>query len=257
MAHWISPVHYSKFDDEEQAMAFCKSWGLLPQKATKPKTLRYRAQNMDVACEVIGYADLVFAVIQVGEHLHNIHPSYLREMQTASFGKGKLEEDPDVLESDSSGIATLEAGVVENALEAGTRDAGAAEAEFVNSVEKKPAKSEAKKEAGKPQAPPEPPVELPEGKVSIEATVSEFAMVPNPFSDNDDEVVIFESVSFASNEETFTLDTAWSSYSNALKKIELQIGDKITCEAKLVAKKLSKHPVKYKINNAAKIVKTS
>ncbi|MNR64158.1 hypothetical protein D3C85_1867030 [compost metagenome] len=48
---------------------------------------------------------------------------------------------------------------------------------------------------------------------------------------------------------------AWSSHSATLKKQELEIGDVITFEAKIVAKKLTKHPVAYKINNPAKIKK--
>jgi hypothetical protein len=81
--------------------------------------------------------------------------------------------------------------------------------------------------------------------------------VPNPFSDTDDEVLIFEHASFTNGDETIVLDSAWSSFSNAFKKLEPQLGDKLTFEAKIVAKKLNKHPVKYKINNAAKIAKVS
>jgi hypothetical protein len=256
MPNWINPEPYSTFDDEEQAIAFCKSWGLLPVKATKQKTYRYKGQGMDTTCEVIGYANLVFAVIQVGEHIHSIHPSYLREMQTANFGKGKLEEGSESIDS-VGGVAPeteAEADLAAIAMEEEVPDPPLG-VELEDTVSKKTTKSEVNKEATKPQA--APTVELPEGKVSIEATVAEFAMVPNPFSDNDDEVVIFESVSFINADESVSLESAWSSYSNALKKVDLQVGDQITCEAKLVAKKLSKHPVKYKINNAAKITKTS
>jgi hypothetical protein len=96
-------------------------------------------------------------------------------------------------------------------------------------------------------------IELPEGKVSLTATVQEFTTVPNHFSDTDDEVIIYEAVSIT--DPAVELGTAWSSHSATIKKLELAVGDKITFEAKLVAKKLTKHPVPYKINNAAKIQK--
>ncbi|UUZ90153.1 hypothetical protein LJK87_29750 [Paenibacillus sp. P25] len=89
--------------------------------------------------------------------------------------------------------------------------------------------------------------------MKMKATVKEFATVPNHFSDNDDEVVIYEAV--AITEPETELGTAWSSYSATLKKLELNIGDTLTFEAKVIAKKLTKHPVPYKINNPAKIQK--
>ncbi|MNY77660.1 hypothetical protein D3C86_2176390 [compost metagenome] len=51
--------------------------------------------------------------------------------------------------------------------------------------------------------------------------------------------------------------TAWSSHSATLKKLELAIGDTVTFECKIVAKKLSKHPVPYKINNPGKMQKVT
>jgi hypothetical protein len=239
MPQWVIPQEYTAFENEAQAVEFCKVWGLLPQKAAKPKTYRYKGQSMDVNCEIIGYADHVFAVIQIGDQLHNIHPSYLREMQTGQYGKGKPDD-----EGDADTIATE---TVEDELSAAE----------VNVVEKKE-KAEVTKEKKKAEKPPkETPVTLPEGKVNFEAIVTEFASVPNPFSDTDDEVVIFEQASFTVGDETIVLESAWSSFNNAFKKIEPQLGDKLSFEAKIVAKKLNKHPVKYKINNAAKIAKVS
>ncbi|SFL37123.1 hypothetical protein SAMN03159341_105321 [Paenibacillus sp. 1_12] len=242
MPQWTHPEQYTAFDNEDQALAFCKDWGLLPQKAAKSKTFRYKGQNLDLPCEIVGYADLVFAVIQVDGQLHNIHPSYLREMQNAHFGKIKLEEDSEANETDSTANAVL--------TEPASPIAPDAAAETIAPPKAK--KAAEKKTADKP---PAAPIALPDGKVSVEATVAEFASVPNPFSDTDDEVVIFEQISFQHDGQATALDTAWSSHSMALKKLELQIGDQLSFEAKLVAKKLNKHPVKYKINNAAKITK--
>ncbi|MNJ48440.1 hypothetical protein D3C77_436330 [compost metagenome] len=77
--------------------------------------------------------------------------------------------------------------------------------------------------------------------------------MPNHFSDNDDEVIIYENV--AASEPELEIGDAWSSHSATIKKLELEIGDTITFEAKIVAKKLTRHPVPYKLNNAAKIQK--
>jgi hypothetical protein len=243
MPQWISPVQYSAFENEQQGIDFCKDWGLLSQKASKQKTYRYKAQNIDAACEVIGYTDHVFAVIQMGEQLHTIHPSYLREMQNANFGKARVEEESDSGETESP--AAEEAAVEQAEFNVEDKEdkktTGKKETKDVEKAAEKPAKTA--------------PIALPEGKVSFEATVSEFASVPNPFSDNEDEVVIFGEVSFHNENESVSLESAWSSLSNAFKKLELQVGDQLTFEAKVVAKKLSKHPVKYKINNAAKIAK--
>jgi hypothetical protein len=226
MPQWVIPGQYTNFENEEQAVEFCKVWGLLPQKSTKQKEYRYKGQSMDVPCEIIGFADHVFAVIRIGEQLHNIHPSYLREMQTAQYGKGKLEEEGESMD-----------------------------AELPGDEEKTEEKKEKKEKKSVEKPVKEAPITLQEGKTSIEAIVSEFATVPNPFSGTDDEVVIFEQVSFLNENEPIVLESAWSSLSIALKKLELQLGDKLSFEAKVVAKKLNKHAVKYKINNAAKIVK--
>jgi hypothetical protein len=235
MPHWVKPEQYTAFENEEQAMDFCKNWGLLPQKSAKQKEYRYKGQSMDVACEIIGYADLVFAVIRIGEQLHNIHPSYLREMQTGQFGKGKPEEEGESEDSEE---------IIEDLNDLAIKPVKQ-EQKTVEKKEKKPVEKAAK----------ETPITLPEGKLIFEATVSQFASVPNPFSDTDDEVIIFEPASFSIDNETVVLESAWTSHGTGMKKLELQIGDKLVFEAKVVAKKLNKHPVKYKLNNAAKISK--
>jgi hypothetical protein len=232
MPHWVKPEQYTAFKNEDEAMDFCKDWGLLPQKATKQKEYRYKGQNMDVSCEIVGYADLVFAVIQIGDQLHNIHPSYLREMQTGQFGKGKPEEDGELLEPELEELA-LDAKV--------------------EIKKEKPTEKKDNKPAEKPAK--ESPLTLPEGKLNFDATISQFASVPNPFSDTDDEVIIFEPASFSHENEVVVLESAWTSHGTGMKKLELAIGDRLTFEAKVVAKKLNKHPVKYKLNNAGKIVK--
>ncbi|KWX88609.1 hypothetical protein AMQ83_05705 [Paenibacillus riograndensis] len=120
--------------------------------------------------------------------------------------------------------------------------AGAATADETPEAPKKPAKSKKK-----------PALVLPDEKLQMTATVKEFTTVPNHFSDNDDEVIIYDVVTVEGQD--FAIEEVWSSHSATLKKLELAVGDTLSFEAKIVAKKLTQHPVKYKINNPSKIKK--
>ncbi|AET61130.1 hypothetical protein HPL003_22020 [Paenibacillus terrae HPL-003] len=99
-------------------------------------------------------------------------------------------------------------------------------------------------------------LELPEGKVKMTAVVKEFTTVPNHFADSDDEVIIYEAVSIL-EPDVLEVGEAWSSHSVTMKKQELEIGDTLTFEAKMIKKKLAKHPVAFKINNPSKIQKNT
>lgn len=252
LAFTIQPLDYTAFENDSEQLDKYKEWGLASEKAVKTKTLFYKRDGKSLACDIIGYADKATAVIRFeGGQLHCIHPSYLKEMQASSFGvkavaanaaeeqtaADQAESAPDVKEPTNAPDTTApEEPPFE--IEA---DSGAASP--ASAAEEAPKKGKGKKEK----------LELPEGKVSMTATVQEFTTVPNNFSDNDDEVVIYEAVSIA--DPALELGVAWSSHSATLKKLELAIGDTITFEAKVVAKKLTKHPVPYKINNPAKIQK--
>jgi len=87
------------------------------------------------------------------------------------------------------------------------------------------------------------------------AIVKEFATVPNHFTEEDDEVIIYEAVAIL--EPAIEVGDAWSSHSATLKKLELAVGDKLAFDGKIAAKKLLKHPVPYKINNPSKIQKNA
>ncbi|MEC0169838.1 prolipoprotein diacylglyceryl transferase [Paenibacillus graminis] len=132
----------------------------------------------------------------------------------------------------------------EKTVVAGTKAAVAGEVTAGETPEtpRKPAKSKKK-----------PALVLPDEKLQMTATVKEFTTVPNHFSDNDDEVIIYEGVSVEGQE--LALEEVWSSHSATLKKLELSVGDILSFEAKVVTKKLIQHPVKYKINNPSKIKK--
>jgi hypothetical protein len=240
----IQPETYNAFESEAEQIDKCKEWGLLSDKASKTKAFFYRGSGKNLTCSIIGFVDNMTAVIEFdNKQKHCIHPSYLKEMQASNYSQriaAAAEESIESFETDGPELDTVQEAapfVDEGKFE---------ELRIEEPKAEEPPKVKAKKEKAQK-------VQLPEEKVKMTATVKEFTTVPNNFSDNDDEVVIYEAVSIT--EPEIELGAAWSSYSNTLKKLELAIGDTITFEGKIVAKKLTKHPVPYKINNPGKIQK--
>jgi hypothetical protein len=82
--------------------------------------------------------------------------------------------------------------------------------------------------------------------------VKEFATKPNPFSENDDEVILFEDV-VVLGEAPLTIGEAWCGYSNTLKALGLEVGNNLEFDGKVVDKKFNKE-ILYKVNNPSKIV---
>ncbi|MVP01841.1 hypothetical protein [Paenibacillus lutrae] len=239
----IGPDTYSTFDSEEEQIDKCKEWGLLSEKAAKMKPFYYKGNGLNVTCKIVGYVDRMTAVIGLpDQQLHCIHPSYLKEMQASTYTQRAAAVSEDAPESADAPPEAL----LEEALSSPEAAVPAVEIR----VEEPKAAVQKKEKAKKEKA---PKLQLPDEKVKMTATVKEFTTVPNHFSDNDDEVVIYESVALVEPETE--IGEAWSSHSATLKKLELEIGDMITFEAKIVAKKLTRHPVPYKINNPAKIQK--
>ncbi|WP_308634584.1 hypothetical protein [Paenibacillus silvisoli] len=252
----IAPSDYTPFESEDEQIQQLKEWGLLSEKATKTKTFVYKGGGMQAVCTIGGYADKLTAVIEFeGGRQHCIHPSYLKEMQAASFGQRQSaaqsgEASEAAIEDasiSSEPAATEAAAAVEAVLE---EDIAASATAVEAAAPKAEAQEKPVKKAKKEKA---PKLELPEEKIKMKATVKEFTTVPNNFSDTDDEVVIYEDVSI--EEPMLELGAAWSSHSATLKKLELEVGDILIFECKVVAKKLTKHPVAYKINNPGKIQK--
>jgi hypothetical protein len=247
----IEPNTYNAFENEAEQLEKCKDWGLLSEKASRTKTFIYKGNGMNLTCNIVGFVDKMTAVIEFdNKQQHCIHPSYLKEMQASNYGQRPSSSAEESVEPDA--IEQLE-NVQEEAspaedikIEEGMEEVKVEEIEVEEPKVEAPPKEKAKKEKAQK-------LQLPEEKVKMTATVKEFTTVPNNFSDNDDEVVIYETVSIAEPETE--IGTAWSSHSATLKKLELEVGDKITFECKIVAKKLTKHPVPYKINNPAKIQK--
>lgn len=239
----IEPLTYSTFEDEIELIEKCKAWGLLTPKASKIKAFSYKGNRVNIPCSIIGYVDDMTAVIQFDNgELHCIHPSYLKEMQAGSYGqKNTVQESSIDLEESSDNPSAQEPSSAP--VDQSTPVASALTAP----AEDKPDKPKAAKKRTSKK------LDLPEEKVTMTAVVKEFTTVPNHFSDDDDEVIIYEEVRIV--EPELVIGDAWSSHSNTLKKLELEVGDQISFDAKVVAKKLTRHPVPYKINNPSKLQK--
>ncbi|THF84571.1 hypothetical protein [Cohnella fermenti] len=275
----IEPLLFFEFDSEDEQLEKCREWGLLSDKATRTKNYVYKGNGLNETVSIVGFVDKMTAVIEFeNKQRHCIHPSFLKEMQAASYGlksAARAENDDDpaasadeaavladeaaVLMDEPSSTEGAEAPEAASSIEVSEAAASIADSQAAasSSAVSSPSAAEAAEaaEPAKPKAKKgKAKLELPEEKVKMVATVQEFTTVPNHFSDTDDEVVIYEAVRIEGPEE-LELGTAWSSHSNTLKKLELAIGDTISFEAKVAAKKLTKHPVPYKINNPSKLQK--
>ncbi|WP_135555541.1 hypothetical protein [Paenibacillus cymbidii] len=278
MAHAfvIEPSEYVPFENETEQLDKCKAWGLLSEKAVKTKSFAYKGGGLNLACQVVGYVDAITAVIAFdNDQKHCIHPSFLREMQAAGYSQrlasaaekpadaeeaeaerpGAQSEQAEQAEALAEAIAEDNADAAsEQAEEAALPAAAADEVELRKPSAAAPTSSAADADAGKTKGKPKKTkLQLPEDKVKMTATVQGFAMVPNHFTETDDEVVIYEAVRI--EEPETDVGAAWSSHSATLKKLELAVGDKLAFEAKIAAKKLTNHPVPYKINNPSKLQK--
>lgn len=227
---------YVTFLDDNHFKEKLKEWGLPIAK----KEFWYKDRSFQSLVTIKGYESYGITgeyntlVIEFEDgKVSLIHPAYLKEMQSASFGKESLvpleekgaDEDSDVKEDKGETAA----------------------------VEPKPKKEKA------------PKLVLPADKVHFTATVKQFALTYNPFNEENDEVVVLENVQIV-QEQPLQLGLAWCSHSKTLKKFELAPGDEMEFDGKVAAKKLGKgkdapdefvieEPVLYKINNPSKIVK--
>lgn len=285
-AFMIEPQYYTALENEDELIEKCQEWGLLSEKATKVKTFYYKGNGLNMPCTIVGFVDHMAAVIQLdNDQKHCIHPSYLKEMQASSYnvkssiaaGTNKSSEPSAASNSekltssdavqDSEPVAHLDETTstlhgLDSELDVDTDDddsSSALKGDPDGLVEEYVGPANATGSAAKPKAKTvgkakSIKIELPEGKVKMSAVVKEFTTVPNHFSDNDDEVIIYEAVTIM-EPEVVDVGEAWSSHSATIKKQELEVGDVLTFEAKIIKKKLAKNPVPYKINNPSKIQK--
>jgi hypothetical protein len=237
---------YEHFEDEAHYLEKVKEWGL----STK-KEFWYKDRNQHCLVRIKGYeifgetAEFNTLVVEFQDgNLSCIHPAYLKEMQSSSFGKEVIVQ-PSIGESEA---------VVTQVVN--TQAAPAAE-------EVKPDKPARKAKEKKEKA---AKLVLPEEKVHFTAKVKQFALSWNHFNEDNDEVVVFEDVRIESDEPV-EVGFAWGSHSKTLKKLELEPGQELEFDGKIVKKSLPKGKdvedetmlldvsVAYKINNPSKIVK--
>ncbi|RED66301.1 hypothetical protein [Cohnella lupini] len=231
---------YYTFNDEEEYADKGRGWGLFG-KAAKKQFL-YKNATSQHPITIKGYQEYNNVNILVVEFengkLTCIHPSYLKEMQSGSFSRLPVGEDVEAVEG--------EAPVVGDADLVGTEETPA------KAKTKAKAASGEKTATGKPKEKKEK-LDLPVDKVKFTAKVKEFTTKPNPFSDNDDEVILFEEV-VVLGEIPLVIGDAWCGYSNTLKALGLEVGNSLEFDGKVVDKKFNKE-ILYKLNNPSKIVK--
>ncbi|MEK5523099.1 MULTISPECIES: hypothetical protein [Heyndrickxia] len=241
---------YSKFIDENHYEEKVREWGLSTTKEVK-KQFWFKDDTQQSIVKIIGYEvygkseeyNTVIIEFEDG-NLCCIHPAYLKEMQSPSFGKvyvasNKSEQSPPKQKEEPKASQTKE-----------------------NKSERLHKETTTKKEKQEKPA----KIQLPEEKVHFTAAVKQFALSWNNFNEENDEVIILENVVI--HEETpIEIDLCWCSHSKTLKKLELVPGDTLDFNGKIVKKKLPKGkdveekyiidaPVYYKINNPSKIKKS-
>ncbi|WP_462409821.1 hypothetical protein [Neobacillus sp. Marseille-QA0830] len=250
---YIPPISdYEAFRDEDHYKEKLKEWGLSAAK----KEFLYKDRHFQCPVTVKGYetygstGEFNTLVIEFPDgNVSCIHPAYLKEMQSSSFGKESLIEMEDKVAP-----AASEADTVEPKAKVQPPKAAA-----------EPVKAEKPKKETKPKKEKAPKLELPGDKVHFTASVKQFALTYNPFNEANDEVVVLENVQIV-QESPLDVGLAWCSHSKTLKKFELAPGDLLEFDGKITSKKLAKgkeapdefvivEPVLYKINNPSKIEK--
>ncbi|MBP2239832.1 hypothetical protein J2Z40_000385 [Cytobacillus eiseniae] len=228
---------FERFTDEAHYAEKVREWGLSAAKDVK-KEFWYKDKDHQRLVTIIGYEEYgptgefnTIVVEFLDGHLTCIHPAYLKEMQAASFGKAPITN----VEASPPPVKKVAAQPVAVKKE--------------TPIKEKPTK-----------------IVLPEEKVHFTATVKQFALSWNHFNEENDEVVVLENV-MIHEENSLEVGLAWCAHSKTLKKFELQPGEKLEFDGKIVKKKLPSGkeieeefivavPVSYKINNPSKIKKS-
>ncbi|MGG3498047.1 hypothetical protein ABES08_20320 [Peribacillus simplex] len=239
LIHYIAPKgEYIPFLDDTDYIAKGLEWKLFTARSVK-RELLYKSGSFQGKVKLAGYEqygnglDTVVVEFENGK-LSCIHPSYLKEMQSSSFGKELLSGPV----SETSAVPSEKEQVI---------DAPITETSDQLSEDPKKAKTKSKRTTAKPK------LELPGEKVHFTATVKEFTAKMNHFTGEEDEVILLENVKVTTEPE-LTIGDAWCGYSKTLKKAELEEGDEIEFDGKVVDKKYNKE-IRYKVNNPSKLVK--
>jgi hypothetical protein len=247
---------YETFRDDDYYREKLKEWGLPAAK----REFWYKEDSYQRLVTIKGYetygntGEFNTLVIEFQDgNLTCIHPAFLKEMQQSSFGKESL-------------INLEEKDTSDKAAELKSSEEATPQPETVQPVEAlKKEKAEKLVKEPKPKKEKASKIDLPADKAHFTAAVKQFALVYNPFNEENDEVIVLENVHIV-QENPIELGLAWCSHSKTLKKFELAAGDLLEFDGKVAAKKMGKGKdaseefvvdakVLYKINNPSKIVK--
>jgi hypothetical protein len=265
LTQYIPPKgEYERFEDDTHYLEKVKEWGL-----SAKKEFWYKDRNQHCLVKIKGYeifgetAEYNTLVVEFQDgHLTCIHPAYLKEMQASSFGKEIIVQHAETATESSNGkpeTVEIETEEFTTDLEVKT----VKETVSAKTADSKPAKPEKKAKEKKEK---QPKLVLPEEKVHFTAKVKQFALSWNHFNEDNDEVVVFEDVRIE-QDEPVEVGLAWGSHSKTLKKLELEPGQQLEFDGKIVKKSLPKGKdvddesllldvtVAYKINNPSKLVK--
>ena len=253
LTHYIQPEgEYTLFKDEEDYAKKVREWGLSSAREVK-KEFWYKGKTYQRLVTIKGYqsfgsdntANILVIEFQEG-HLSCIYPDYLKDMQSGNFGK-------------ESRVIGTEGEKTPPASASSTKKPKS------ESIGENVSNAVPKTFDSKTQKAKQPEVKLPTDKVHFTATVKQFALSWNHFSEENDEVVVLEQVQIV-QEEPITINFAWCSHSKTVKKLELQPGEQLEFDGKIVKKKLPAGKeveekylldvaVPFKVNNPSKIVK--
>lgn len=263
LTKYIPPKgEFDLFASEEDYAEKGREWGLFNKN---PKfDFWYKGKNYKRKVTIKGYKtygalDVVIIEFQDG-NLSCIHPAYLKEMQGNNFGKefSDTKEESEVIrdksKSNNKKGEIVYAKPSENKKVIAKAQAEDIKKEFVENTDYVEAKKTKVEEKNKKQIKKEK-LNLPTEKVLFIAEIKEFSTKYNAFTEEDDEVVILNNVEII-GENSMKIGECWAGHSKTLKKIELEIGDKIEFNGKVVEKKFNKEVI-YKINNPSKIKKQS
>ncbi|MFT4414291.1 hypothetical protein ACLM5H_10580 [Fredinandcohnia humi] len=244
---------FETFTDDAHYEEKVREWGLSTTKEVK-REFWYKERTHQRLITIKGYQvygkddvhNTIVIEFQDG-NLSCIHPAYLKEMQSPSFGRTAVSD------------TTVDApkGTEKEVKKSTKTDKPAIEEKIIS--EKMTTENKTKKEKA-------PKIELPEDKVHFTATVKQFALTWNHFNEENDEVIVLENV-VIEGENPVEVGLAWCSHSKTLKKLELAPGESLEFDGKIVKKKLAKgkdveeefiieNPVQYKINNPSKLKKS-
>jgi hypothetical protein len=237
-------MEFKSFEDDDDYATRGRSWGLFG-KAPK-KEFWHKSKSAQRLVTLKGYqpygnTNILIIAFEDGS-LSSIHSSYLKEMQGGSFGKELTHDDKEDGSSSIGSSDDIKSEIVDI-----SENPDAAQ------LSEKAVKKSAPKKQKEPKAQKEK-LELPVDKVKFTAKIKEFTTKPNPFSDNDDEILLLEEV-VVLGEAPLVIGDAWCGYSNTLKAIGFEVGELFTFEGKVVDKKFNKE-ILYKVNNPSKIVKS-